>query len=178
MVKTTIISYSFTGNNDKLAEYLARQTGADHIRVTEPQKRTFGKIAFDRLYGRTPRINESLEKAGMSDFILFIGPVWMYQIASPLRSCFKQLRRSRADYAFASISGGADGPDSNSGLRRELTKRMKREPRDVFDLHIAANLLPADPKPTRDDTSVYKVTAQDIEFLGNKVLQILPVASR
>jgi len=94
----------------------------------------------------------------------------MGQVASPLRAYFKRLKGRLGRYAFVSISGGADGP--NPKLGAELSQRLGKEPAAVIDLHIAA-LLPADPKPTRQDTSSYRLTDEDAIRLTDRVLESL-----
>jgi hypothetical protein len=82
----------------------------------------------------------------------------------------KRLKKLDCPYAFLTISGGADG--HNVKLAGELLRRVKRAPAAVLDLTIA-DLMPKDPKPTRDDTSVYKVTEKDIETLTAQALPAL-----
>jgi hypothetical protein len=169
-MKVTVISYSFTGNNDALAASLAARLSAKHVKITEEKPRTMGTIIFDMLLNRTPKINLPRETFEQDDVILFVGPVWMGQIATPLRTCFKQLRPKIGRYAFISISGGALG--SNPKLAGELKKRLGTEPVAVIDLHIA-DLLPPDPKPARKDTSAYRITANDITSLTETIVATL-----
>jgi len=167
-MRKLVISYSMTGNNDGLAKSIAKDLGAEHIRITEPKKRTNGKIAMDMIFNRTPKINESMKDLDTDGLVIFIGPVWMGHVASPLRRCFKDLKDHINHYALISISGGALGP--NPKLADELTKRMGKKPTAVIDLHIA-DLLPSDPKPTRQDTSVYRLNEQDIRNLTGRAVK-------
>jgi hypothetical protein len=105
-----------------------------------------------------------------ADLVLFCGPVWMGQVASPFRACFKQLGHTIARYGYISISGGADGP--NPKLAGELERRVGREPACTIDLHIA-DLLPPEPKPTREDTMAYRVTARDVRHLTDRIVATL-----
>ena len=169
-MKTIIISYSFTGNNQDLAASLAATLGAEHVKITEPKPRTMNKIVLDTVFNRTPKIVMPVEKTGQHDLVLFVGPVWMGQIAAPFRACFKQLGPRISKYAFVSISGGADGP--NPRLAGELEKRLGKEPACLIDLHIA-DLLPSEPKPTRDDTSAYRITERDVKHLTDTIVTTL-----
>ena len=110
-MKTIVVSYSLTGNNQDLAASLAAALGAEHVRITEPKPRTMSKIVLDTVFNRTPRVVVPVEQIGEYDLVLFVGPVWMGQIASPFRACFKKLGQGIAKYAFISICGGADGPN-------------------------------------------------------------------
>jgi hypothetical protein len=89
----------------------------------------------------------------------------MGHVATPFRACFQQLAPTIGDYAFVSISGGADGP--NPQLAGELEERLGKEPVSLIDLHIA-DLLPSEPEPTRDDTMAYRITEADVRRLTDE----------
>ncbi|OHD13249.1 MAG: hypothetical protein A2086_16925 [Spirochaetes bacterium GWD1_27_9] len=165
----TVISYSLTGNNESLAGSIAKELSAKHIRITENKPRTVGMITFDMIFNRTPKINLTINNVKDDDIVIFVAPVWMWQVASPLRECFKRLKSTLTKYVFISISGGADGP--NSKLANELTKRIGKKPKAVIDLHIAS-LLPI-PKPTREDTSSYHLNEKDVKNLTNIIMKSL-----
>ncbi len=172
-MKAIIISYSLTGNNQDVAESLAERLGAEHVRITEPKSRKMFKIVLDILLKRTPKINmpmEPMENAAAYDLVLFVGPVWMGHVATPFRACFRNLAPTMGDYAFVSISGGADGP--NPQLASELEQRLGKAPVSLIDLHIA-DLLPSEPQPTRDDTSAYRINGQDVKHLTDSIVATL-----
>lgn len=169
-MKTTVISYSFTGNNKALANSIALELQAEHIIITEAKTRTFGTIALDMLLNRTPKVYPALNSVDISDLILFVGPVWMGHVAAPLRACFKVLKSNLKQYAFISISGGADG--SNPKLTADLNKRLGKKPAAVIDLH-KSEILPSNPKPTREDTSSYILIKEDIEVLTKRIVPLL-----
>ena len=164
-MKAIVMSYSLTGNNRDLAERLAQRLGAEHARITEPKSRKMGKIVLDIMFKRTPKINMPVESVAAYDLVLFVGPVWMGHVATPFRACFQQLAPTIGDYAFVSISGGADGP--NPQLAGELEERLGKEPVSLIDLHIA-DLLPSEPEPTRDDTMAYRITEADVRHLTDE----------
>jgi flavodoxin len=169
-MKTLVVYYSLTGNNEALAQSLAETLQAEHVRIAEVRQRTMGTIVLDMIFNRTPRIQFPGMEMEQYDLVLFVGPVWMGKIATPFRACFKQLRSKIGKYAFISISGGADGP--NLKLASELRKRLKKEPVSVIDLHIA-DLLPPEPKPIRKDTSAYRISKDDIQNLTDTVVATL-----
>jgi hypothetical protein len=172
-MKPIVISYSMTGNNEALAASVAAALGGEHVRITEPKSRSMGKIALDVMLNRTPKIAMPVKEIGTYDRVLFVGPVWMGHIATPFRACFKQLGPEIGEYAYISISGGADGP--NPKLAAELEKRLGKGPAQLLDLHIA-DLLPAEPQPTRDDTMAYRVTERDVEHLTRTIVAALQEA--
>jgi hypothetical protein len=132
-----------------------------------------GTIVWDVLLNRTPKIVMPVENIEAYDWVLFCGPVWMGQVASPFRACFKELGPKIARYAFISICGGADGP--NPKLAGELEERLGKEPACLLDLHIA-DLLPPEPKPVRKDTMAYRVTEGDLNRLTEAVVAALSQA--
>ena len=169
-MRVIVISYSFTGNNEAIANSIAAELAAEHIKITEPKPRTTGVIIFDVLFNRTPKVNPIADKLEDVDLVLFVGPVWLGQVATPLRPYFKCLKTRLSQYAFISISGGALGP--NSKLGEELIKRVGKEPLTLVDLHIA-DLLPSDPKPTTKVTSAYRLNDREVKSLTNKIVKTI-----
>ena len=108
-MKAMVISYSLTGNNQDLAASLAVTLGADHVSLAEPKRRTTTTIVLDTMFRRTPKILMPVETLAAYDLVVFVGPVWLGQVATPFRACFKQLGPEIDRYAFISVSGGADG---------------------------------------------------------------------
>jgi flavodoxin len=165
-----VISYSLTGNNEALADGLAKAMSAEHVRITEPKRRTMGTIAFDNMLNRTPKVSFPAVKPEDHDLVVFVGPIWMGQAASPFRACFKELGPKLGKYAFVSICGGADGP--NPKLAAELTKRLGKEPSAIVEMH-KAGFLPPEPKPTRNDTMKYRVSEEQVKQLTEQAVSAL-----
>lgn len=169
-MKTVIMSYSLTGNNEALAKRIAEELKVDHIRITEPKKRTYGTIMADILFGRTPQTEPEPQVMSAYDLIIFIAPVWMGQPAFPMRSYLRQLKKHPQKYAYVSISGGA--MNNNPGLPKRLKSSTGSEAAAVVDMHIV-DLLPSEPKPTTQITSAYRLTSQDIENLTKRAIRML-----
>ena len=156
-MRTTIISYSLTGNNERYAKKLAELLGVTHITLKTQKPVTNATIFGDLLFQRKPEIDLPEQALLQYDQILFIAPVWMGQVAFPLRRCFDLLKTQPRPYGFLSISGGALG--DNPKLTEELTRRAGAKPAFVLDQHIVS-LLPADPPPTSKDTSSYQLSKE------------------
>jgi len=169
-MRSVVISYSFTGNNEMLASSIAKELKIDHIKIKEPKQRTNGAIAKDMLFNKIPKVEPLPESLKDYDLILFFGPVWMGHVASPLRAYLKYIKKNPIKYAFISISGGADGP--NPKLNSELMKRVEYKPIVLID-NLIADLLPSNPKPTRKDTSNYHLNNKDIEKLTNSIMKTI-----
>lgn len=169
-MKIIVISYSLTGNNKNLAHSIAAAVGGDHYNVSELKTRTTNTIVWDMLFNRSPKVSPPVEMIDRYDLVIFVGPVWMGQVASPLRVYFRYLNNKAIPYVFISLSGGADG--GNPKLEAEMIKRVGRKPEVLLDMHIT-DLLPALPKPDRKMTSAYQVNEQDIEKLTQMATKAL-----
>ena len=169
-MKTAVISYSLTGNNSALAKSVARELGAAHIEVTEAKKRTNWTIATDLIFGKCPKVTPSADIVNSYETIVLVGPVWMSCVASPLHCYIKEIKRMGKEFSFVSISGGAD--HDNPKLIDDIVKRAGRAPKALVDMHIA-DLLPKEPVPTREMTSAYKVTEDDVKALTKTAVEKL-----
>ena len=167
-MRTAIISYSLTGNNERYAKQLAEALGAAHITIKTRKPVTNTTIFGDLLLQRKPEIDLSEQALMQYDQILFVAPVWMGQVAFPLRRCFDLFKMKPRPYGFLSISGGALG--DNPKLASELARRAGARPLFVLDQHIAA-LLPADPPPTSKDTAAYQLSEADCARIGAVALE-------
>ncbi|OBZ15035.1 hypothetical protein A8L34_14265 [Bacillus sp. FJAT-27264] len=165
-----VISYSFTGNNEALASNVAKELSAEYIRILESKPRTLGTITLDVIFSRTPLVQPAPDLLGKYDLILFFGPIWMGQVATPLRAYLKYLKTNRHKYGFISISGGADG--TNPKVSGELRKRTGIDPAVLIDLHIA-DLLPPGSIHARKDTSTYRLDDGDIKQLSSTIVEKL-----
>lgn len=163
-----IVSYSYTGNNDALAECIAQDLSAKHFKVQAQKPVTTGTIMLDMLLGRTPKVQPDPVTLKPYELVLFVAPVWMGSVASPLRAYFRYLKSSPQSYGFLSISGGADG--ENPKLHSELVKRTGVSPLLILDQHIH-DFLPPDPKPTRKDTSAYQISEAETKQLSARAIQ-------
>lgn len=134
-MKTLVVYYSRTGNNKALAERVATELGAEVFPVLEKGEKTVGRIMFEMILGIKPRLKIAPPDASAYDLVLFMGPVWMFHVPSPLRSCFSRMRRTIRKYAYVSVSGGALGP--NPGLARELVSRLGKKLVMLLDLNVA-----------------------------------------
>jgi hypothetical protein len=167
-MKIVVISYSFTGNNEALASSVAEEFAVEHIKIKETKQRTGGSIILDIIFNRTPKVQPTVDSLENVDLILFFGPIWMGQVATPLRAYLKHLKTNPCKYAFISISGGADGV--NPKIAGELKKRVGREPIALVDGHIS-DLLPPEPKPDRKITSAYRINNEDVKKLTNTIVK-------
>lgn len=168
-MKISIISYSLTGNNSALAANVAKKLSVKQINISETKSRFMFTIIVDMIFNRKPPIN-AFEENPKDNLLLIFGPVWLGQVASPLRCYLQYLKSHPCNYVFISISGGADG--ANPKLKDDLKRRTGMDPLRVIDLHIA-DLLPMNPKPIRKNTSAYKLSIEDVEKLSVVIMKDL-----
>ncbi len=166
-MKTLIMSYSFTGNNEAFARRFAEELNAEHISIREIKNRTIGTIIADFVFRRTPKTEPDPQLMSSYDLIIFMAPVWMGQPAFPLKLYLKQLNKHQQKYAFVSICGYA-----NSGLPKALMHIASYEASAVIEQYIA-DLLPSNSKPTPQSISNYKLTEQDVEKMVKQATSIL-----
>ncbi|WOO37050.1 hypothetical protein R2R35_00730 [Anaerocolumna sp. AGMB13020] len=167
-MKTIIISYSYTGNNEALAEMVAKELSVKHYKITTSKPMTMVTILLDMMFSRVPRVDPLPAIVKDYDIVLFFGPVWMGQTASPLRAYLNNLKRNSKPYGFISISGGADG--GNPKLAQELLKRTGNPPVLLLDQHLS-ELLPVKSQVTRKETSSYKINEADLMQLTKHTLE-------
>jgi len=170
--KTIVIYYSYTGNNAALAERIAAGLGAASFRLLEREKRTLKGIALDMLLNRRPKLENLPGDIGSFDLAVFVGPVWMFHIPSPLRTCFKAMKRQVKKYAYVSLSGGALGP--NTRIAAELQRRLGKGLALLLDLN-AAHFCGTTVAPTMNEASEYLVSEhpEDLERLGHIAVEAL-----
>lgn len=159
-MKGTIISYSLSGNNKGLAERLAEILGASHIQLQEKKARGIGGILADLWFNRQPEVSPDPATVPLADFVLFVGPVWMENPATPLRAYMAAARAKGLDYGYLSIAGGA--LHRNPRLEAHLAKRMGKAP-SFFKQFFVSDILELGRKAGMKDTQGYKVEPADLE---------------
>jgi len=87
-----VVSYSLTGNNGALAVAVATELSAVLIKISEEKPRKTGAIILDMILNRTPRVQPFPSELEKYKRILFIAPVWMGKVASPLRAYLEHLK--------------------------------------------------------------------------------------
>lgn len=169
-MKTLIISYSFTGNNGKLAKKIAQTLNADFSVLEEKKNRTVLTILFDVLFNRTPSVKELEKQFELYENLIFVAPVWFGKIATPLRALFKDLNGKIENYSLITLSAGADGKNPN--LKEELIKRTGLVPKIVIN-PLISEILPANPKPSRKQLDAYRLSDTDADDLVKRLLSEL-----
>lgn len=168
-MKKCIISYSKSGNNHTLAESIAKTINFDHIIISEKKNRKVGKIIFDIIFNRIPKVEPAPEILNEYDEIILMGPIWMEKAATPLRSFFRYIKEHNLKYSFITISGGA--LHKNPKLIDDLKLRAGENIVKLKDLYIT-DLIQME-SPNMKDTSNYSLSQEDIMQLTNYTVESL-----
>ncbi len=118
-MRTLIVFYSMSENCAYTANQIARQTGADLLRI-DPEK-TYPDTGFKKFFwagksavmGEAPALQPYTFRSGDYDRIIFGFPVWAGTIAPPIRTFIKENKAELSGKkiaAFTCMSG-------NGGIR-------------------------------------------------------------
>lgn len=169
-MNSIIIYYSFTGNNAKLAKTISYKLPADCIELKEIRKRTIFTIILDVAFNRTPKIHNLEKQIENYEHVIFIAPVWLGKVATPLRLVFQNIKGKNIKVSLICMSAGADGINPN--LEDEIIRRCGIKPDKVFN-PLISELLPNNPKPSRKMLDNYKISDTEAETLVNKIINQL-----
>jgi menaquinone-dependent protoporphyrinogen IX oxidase len=154
-MKNLIVYYSFTKNNEKIAEYLRTQLDC-HIAKIEPVKKRSGlSILLDMIFNRKPAVKAIPYYPWNYDHIIFVAPIWAGKIATPLRSFLIHEKANIKSYSFITLCGGGN-PKQKPNIQKELLSLTQKEPTRVLELWIN-DLLPLEKKNTIKYTSGYRI---------------------
>lgn len=169
-MKTLVISYSRTGNNSALAKGLAEKIGSDYTELTESRKRSVMTILFDVLFSRIPTINPLEKPLHNYETVVFVAPIWFNKIATPFRALFKMHKDDLNQYAFISLSAGANGilPD----VKSQLSTYLDKKPKALIHLLIS-ELLPESQSSNRKMLNAYRINKDDAAALINRTAEML-----
>lgn len=169
-MKSLVISYSYTGNNALLAKGIAEKTESDYLAIQEIKKRRLITIVLDVIFNRTPKIHQLQKKVENYDFIIYVAPIWFGKIATPFRQIFKHQKNNPINYAFVSISAGANGIFPTVG--KELQKYLSKKPK-VLIHHLISDLVPNDQRANRKLLDSYKLGQEDAVMLIDNTVHTL-----
>ena len=170
-MKTLIVYYSFTQNNEKLAKYLHKLLNCDIVEIETVMRRSRWSILLDLIFHRRPAIKAVPYYLRDYDRVIFIAPIWAGRIAMPFKTFLANEKSNIKRYSFVTVCGGA--PGQKEKIEKELASVVNIMPENVIELWIN-NLLPPDKKDTIRYTSGYRIEMKEF-FKFEKVLQ--PVIS-
>lgn len=160
-----IVYYSFTQNNEKLAEHLQKLLKCETIKLETVKKRTGFSIFLDLLFKRTPAVRPIGKSLRDYDHIIFSAPVWAGKIATPLRSFLLDQKNTITSYSFITICGGGN-PHQKEKIQEELSSLVQKAPLNVVELWV--NDVLAETKAAKSATG-FKITSDELEIFEEKI---------
>lgn len=169
-MNTLVIYYSFTGNNEALANELRRRLGCDSLRVHELKKRTGLTIFLDLIFRRRPRISKPERDLKQYDRLVLAAPIWSGRIAMPLASFIALEKDNFREYAFISVCTGPDGQIEK--IADELRWLTGKAPKAVAELKVN-DLLPPERKNKIRYATNYRVKKEDFLSFNKNIDEFL-----
>jgi len=161
-MKTLIVYYSNTGNNELLVFHLQKKLQCEVLKIDEARRRSGLTIFLDIVFNRTPKLKDHAVQLNQYDHFIFVGPIWAGRIASPLRAFMLKARSLIKSYSFITFCGGGSN-EQNKKLREEVKTILGSYPTTVEELWISH-------LPTKAGiTSSYRASAEDIAYFAEQI---------
>lgn len=170
-MKNLIVYYSFTRNNEKLAEHLRDRLNCEIVKLETVKKRNGFSILFDLMFSRKPRLKPVTVSLRDYDHVIFVAPIWAGKIAMPLTSFLSDQKQNIRSYAFATLCGGGN-VNQKENVRQELLSIVQKAPLNMLELWIN-DLLTEDKKNTIKYTSGFRIEDEGLDKFENKIRDFL-----
>jgi flavodoxin len=167
LMENLIVYYSFTRNNEKLAEHLQTRLGCHIAKIETERKRSGLSIMLDLIFKRKPVVKPIPYYLWNYKHIIFIAPVWAGKIATPLKSFLTHEKKNIKSYSFITLCGGGDAKQKEN-IRKELSSIVQQEPTGVLELWVN-DLLPVEKRNTIKYTSGFRAEADDVAKFETKI---------
>ena len=156
-MKSLVVYYSLTGNNDALAQKISERLGCDVVRIHTAKNRTKLSAFLDVIFKRNPKLQEYSIRFSDYDQLIFIAPVWAGKVATPMLTFFENEKRNIRRYSFITLCGGVAGQKQK--IAEYLTSTLQQKPVTVEELWVS-DLLVAGQKDK--DATHYSVRMEDL----------------
>lgn len=166
-MKNLIVYYSFTSNNEKIAEYLRNKLSCDIDRIETVKKRNGFSILFDLVFKRNPAIKSIPHYLSNYEHVIFIAPIWAGKVATPLKTFLLREKGNIKSYSFITLCGGGN-PKQKQNIENELTSIVEKKPLNLIELWID-NLLSAEKKDTIKNKVGFKLEDADLTKFESEV---------
>jgi flavodoxin len=159
-MKNLIVYYSFTSNNEKVAEYLRNQLSCDIARIETVKKRTGFSILPDLVFNRKPAVKNIRHYLWNYEHVIFIAPIWAGKIATPLKSFLVREKENIKSYSFLTLCGGGN-PKQKQNIENQLLSIVDKKPVSHIELWVN-DLLNAEKKNTIKNKTGFKIEDGDL----------------
>ncbi|MBK5206372.1 MAG: flavodoxin [Polaromonas sp.] len=148
MSKVLVVMYSYTGTCRRLVQLLCSQQGWPMAEISEvnPRSGALGtwRCLLDSWLRRSPAISYVGPPPNEFDAVVLVAPIWVYRLASPMRSFVASRHEQLPDVAVVSVMGSRGAPNAVA----EISQLIGRSPilstafttREVEDGSYAARL--------------------------------------
>lgn len=165
-MKSLIVFYSHTGNNEKLALELKERMKCDIHKISEVKTRKTISILLNFFFKQNSNLSRSNITIKEYDKIILISPIWGGKIASPMRTFIKQEKNNIEKYFYITICNGEIGQKEK--IITELYSIVERKPYEVSELWINS-LLPVNKKNKIKHTFNYRINELDIKCFNKDI---------
>ena len=165
-MKTLVVYFSYTGNNEALAIFIHRKLACNIFKITEVRKRRPITMLIELLFKGLPKISPANFGLDQYAHVIFIAPVWNGKIATPLKSFLVKEKTEIASYSFITICSGR--PEQNDWVRNELTEIVGKGPVCITEL-MASDVLP----DKSNKTNHHRLECSDLEIFNGMIDQYL-----
>lgn len=169
-MKTLIVYYSFTLNNEMLAQAIQKKLRCDIHRIEEVEKRNGFTILLDQMFNRKPKIKPHPYVVSTYDQCIFIAPVWSGKIASPLATFLMEEKKHINRYSFITVCSGS--ADQENKLFNGLVKLLEQEPGSLCGLWIN-DLLPVEKRNKIKYTTSFRIRDHDLLRFDSRITAFL-----
>ncbi len=165
-MKTLVVYYSNSGNNNYLAQRIGRELGGE----TEAIKPRLTQLPFQILFSlikMSPGIKRLKKSVGDYDVVVLCGPVWMGQLVSPLRTFLKKYQKQINKLCFATCNASTDAQkETRFGYSRVFAqvKSILGEKLFISEAFPVGLTLPEDKR--EESEAVMKARLSDDTFTG------------
>jgi hypothetical protein len=135
-MKTLIVYYSFSQNNEKLANRLRLQLECSIARIETKRKHTGLSIFLDIFFKRKPALKPLAVDLRNYEHIIFVAPVWAGKIATPIKSFLIDQQKYIRSYSLITLCGGGS-PNQRDNIGQELFGVIGTPPVVVTELWMA-----------------------------------------
>jgi hypothetical protein len=126
MSKVLVVVYSYTGTCRRLAQLMCGQQGWPMAEITDarPRRGGFGtmRCVLDSWLRRKPPIHYVGPSVEAFDIVVLIAPIWLLQLAGPMRSFVAARRDKMPVFAVVPVMGGKGAPNAIAEVARILRR--------------------------------------------------------
>lgn len=115
MSKILVVTYSMTGTGERLTELLCRSRNWASVQVVERRPRKAWvtlRCALESFFRLKPSIVYNGPDPAEFDLVVLVAPIWLYRLASPMRSFVASFRERLPKVAVVTVMGGKGGQNA------------------------------------------------------------------